>query len=112
MQEIPADSSPAMFFDPATHLLVGPCPFKGMGIEPIIFRGGILYVVHELLATMPRTTLQVVKAKGAVEQLSLIEPRSMNRCKAPPPPVTPLVKVRFRGSSRMTRIAVLNQVYP
>src|SRR5271169_3134221 len=95
MQEIPADRLPAMFFEPATHPLVGPCPFKGMGIEPIIFWFRGCHLVHEVLTTTPRTTFQVMKAKGAVQHFPLIEPGSMNGSETRPPPAVTLMEIRF-----------------
>src|SRR3982074_3292681 len=112
MQEIPADKLPATFFKPATHLLVGPCPFKGMGIESIILRFCGLHMVYEYLTTRPRSTFQIVKAKGAVQHFPLIEPRSMNRSETWPPPAVTLMEIRFRRGSRVTRIAILDQINP
>src|SRR5882762_7522180 len=112
MQGIPADTLPAMFFEPATHLLVGPCPFKGMGIEPIILWFGSLHVVHELVTTMPRIPFQIVKAKAAIQQFPLIEPRSMNRREAGPPPAVTLIEIRVRRGSRVTRVPILDQINP
>src|SRR5437868_2330805 len=112
MQEIPADRLPAMFFEPATHLLVGPGPFKGVGIEPIILRSCSFHLVYEFLTTVPGTTFQVVKTEGAVQHLPLIEPRSMNRRETRPPPTVTLMEIGFRRGSRVTRVAILDQVHP
>src|SRR6266850_2713210 len=112
MQGIPADRLPAMFFEPATHLLVGPCPFERMGIEPIILRFCCLHMLDECLTTTPRISFQVVIAKGAIQQFPLIEPRSMNRRETWPPPAVTLMEIRSRRSSRVTRVAILDQIDP
>src|SRR6266478_4751510 len=108
MQQIPADSLLSMFFEPNAHLLVGPCPFKRMGIQPVVLGFRITYVVHELLATAPRITLQVVKSKGAVQQFRLIEPRGMNRSETRSPPIVTLTEKRPGRSRRVAGVAVPN----
>ena len=112
MQGIPADRLLAMFFEPATHLLVGPRPFKGMGVEAIVFRFRSLDVVHEFLTTVPRTTLHVVKLKGTVQYLALVEPRRMNRSEARPPPSMTLVEIRFSRAGCVAGVAILDQINP
>jgi hypothetical protein len=100
-----------MFFKPTAHLLVGPRPFKGMGVEAIVFRFCSLDMVHEFLTTVPRTTLPVVKLKGTVQHLRLMEPRSMNRSEARPPPSMTLVEIGSRRGSRVAGVAILDQIY-
>src|SRR5438132_13683908 len=111
MQQIPADGLLAMFFEPKAHLLVGPGPFKRMGVQAVIlgFRGADM--VHELLATAPRISLQVVKSKGAIQQLRLIEPRGMNRSETWSPPIVTLTEIRFSRGCRVAGIAILNQIH-
>src|SRR5207302_7131161 len=112
MQQISADVLLAMFFEPKTHLLVGPCPFKGMSVQPIILGFCGAYMGHEFRAAAPRITLQVVKPKGAVQQLRLIEPRCMDRSETRSPPIVTLTEIGFGRSRRVAGVAILNQIHP
>src|SRR5260221_11311786 len=112
MQQIPADGLLSMFFEPKAHLLVGPCPFKRMGIQPIILGVRSAYMVYELLATVPRITLQIVKPEGTVQQLRLIEPRRMNRSETRSPPIVTLTEIRSGRGRRVAGVAILNQINP
>jgi hypothetical protein len=61
-----------MFSKPSAHVLIGPSPFKRMGIEFVIFRPSRFNVVDQFLVAVPRAALQIVEAKGIVEQFRLI----------------------------------------
>ena len=65
---------------PLAHFLIGPGPFKWMGIELIIFGPSGFDVVDQILAAMPGTAPQVMETEGIVEQFRLIEPRGMRGC--------------------------------
>ena len=66
-----------MLSKPLAHFLIGPSPFKWMGIELIIFGPSGFDVVDQILAAMPGAALQVMETEGIVEQFRLIEPRGM-----------------------------------
>src|SRR5919108_6325891 len=65
---------------PLAHFLIGPGPFKWMGIELIIFGPSGFDVVDQILAAMPGAAPQVMETEGIVEQFRLIEPRGMRWC--------------------------------
>ena len=97
-----------MLNKPSAHVLIGPSPFKRMGIEFVIFRPSRFDVVDQFLAAVPRATLQIVEAKGIVEQFRLIEPGGVHRCEARSPPRL-LLEVVFGSCCGMAGIAILNQ---
>src|SRR6266540_2648128 len=101
-----------MFFVPVTHLLVGPRPFKGMGVEAIVFGFRGPHLRFEFITTTPRTTLEVVKSKGTVQQLSLIEPRSMNRSETRPPPAMTFVEKTLGRCSGVAGVTIMDQIDP
>jgi hypothetical protein len=68
-----------MLSKPLAHFLIGPSPFKWMGIELIIFGPCGFDVVDQILAAMPGAAPQVME-KGIIEQFRLIEPRGMCWC--------------------------------
>jgi len=97
-----------MFSKPATHLLVGPGPFEGMGIELVVFWPSRFDMVDQCLATWPGATFQVMVAESVIEQFGLIEPGGMDRREAWPPPGV-VFDVLTGGGGGMTGIAILDQ---
>jgi hypothetical protein len=97
-----------MFSKPLPHFLIGPRPFKRMGIEPIVFWPGRFDMVDQRLATRPRATFQVTVTEGIVEQFSLVEPGGVGWCEAWSPPRL-VSKVLGGGGSRMAGVTVLDQ---
>src|SRR4051794_17664441 len=69
-------------------------------------------MLHELLAASPGCTFQIAQTERAVEHFCLIQPRSMDRSKAGPPPGPMIGEILLGSRSRVTGITVLNQETP
>src|SRR5690242_1327591 len=96
--------------EPAAHLLVGPRPLEGVGVQLIVLGPRDREVVDELLAITPGAPLQVAVTEGMDQQLRLVEPRGTRRSRpGPPPAVTPL-EVVGRRPGDVARAAVVDQV--
>jgi hypothetical protein len=68
-----------LFSKPLSHFLMGPGPFKRMGIQLIVLWPSGVDVVDQFLAAVPRAALQVTVTEGVVKQFRLIEPGGMHR---------------------------------
>src|SRR5436309_8084854 len=77
-----ARNSTSMLGEPHPHLLIGPSPLEGVGIQPVVLRPTGQHIIDELFPTTPRTSLQVVVAERPHQQLRLVQPRRMGRCEA------------------------------
>src|SRR4051794_5166825 len=112
MQEIPADLSRGVLGKPLTHHLVGPVPLERVSIELVVLWPGGVDVIQKLGAASPRRSLQVALAERADEQLRLVQPRSVGRRKAGPPPTLATRPVCLGSAGRVARIAILDQKHP
>ena len=72
LASIPALNSRSMLGKPLTHLLVGPGPFKGVGVAMIVFGPRSQHVGLEFLLAVPGRTLQVVVFERMYEDLCLV----------------------------------------
>jgi hypothetical protein len=97
-----------MFSKPLSHFLIGPGPFKRMGIQLIVLWPSGVDVVDQFLAAVPRAALQVTVTEGVIKQFRLIEPGGMHRGEAGPPPRV-AIEVVGGSSGGMTGVTVLNQ---
>jgi hypothetical protein len=75
-----------MFSKPPAHFLVGPGPFKRMGIQLIVLWPSGVDMVDQFLTAVPGAALQVTVTEDIIKQFRLIEPGGMHRGKARPPP--------------------------
>ena len=87
-----------MFSEPLTHLLIGPCPFKGVGVPMVVFRPRSQDMRLEFLLTLPRRTFQVIVLERMDEDLRLVQPRGIGGCIARLPPALALGEVPLRAS--------------
>src|SRR5262249_53011587 len=102
-------NSRGMFSEPATHLMVGPCPFNGVGVPMVAFRPRSRNMRLEFLLTRPGPWLQVIVFERMNQDLRLVEPRGVGRRIArSPPPVTP-GKVALGCGGDVARPAILDQ---
>src|SRR6202521_6277913 len=96
-----------MFGEPLPHLLIGPGPLEGMGVELVVFRRGGQHMRDEHLPTAPGRALQVMVLERADQQLCLVQPGGVGRREAGPPP-GPATRPAFpRLPGRMARAAPL-----
>src|SRR3954451_8288522 len=109
-EESNARNSEAVFLNPLSHFLTRPCPFKRMGVQPIILRPRLSHVLDEFRPAVPRPPLQVVVTEGAEQQLRLVQPRGPNRGKATPPPTAAARQIVPRLGGRVGRVVIMNQV--
>jgi len=65
-------NSRGMFSEPATHLLVGPCPFNGVGVPMVVFRPRSQNMRLEFLLTLPGRTFQVIVFKRMNQDFCLV----------------------------------------
>jgi hypothetical protein len=97
-----------MLSKPLSHFLVCPGPFEWMSIEPVVLTPSGFDVVDQCLPARPRTALQIVKAKGTVEQFALVEPGSMGRGESRPPPGV-CSEIFCGGGCSMAGVAILDE---
>src|SRR4051812_42460385 len=98
-----------MFSEPGTHFLIGPGPFKGMGVPMVVFRPRSQDMRLELLPTLPRSPFQVIVLKRVDEDFRLVQPRRIGgRIPRSPPALTP-GEISSRAACNMTWPAVLDQ---
>src|SRR6202521_3671405 len=101
-----------MFGEPLPHLLIGPGPLEGMGVELVVFRRGGQHMRDELLPTAPGRSLQVMVLERSDQQLCLVQPGGVGRREAGPPPAPATRPVFPRLPGRMAPGAVLGQEHP
>src|SRR5262245_3459764 len=84
----PALNSRGVLCEPLTHLLIGPGPFKGVGIAVVVFGPGSQHMGLELLLALPRRPLQVIVLERVDEDFRLVQPRGVGRRipRSPPAP--------------------------
>src|SRR5450756_2613579 len=70
----PALNSPGMFSEPGTHLLIGPGPFKGMGVPVVVFGPRSQDMRLEFLPTLPGRPFQVIVFEGVDQDFRLVQP--------------------------------------
>ena len=68
----PALNSGGMFSEPTTHLLVGPCPFNGVGVPMVVFRPRSQDMRLEFLLALPGRTFQVIVLERMNEYFCLV----------------------------------------
>src|SRR5512135_2363842 len=68
-------NSQGMFSEPGTHLLIGPSPFKGMGVPMVVFGPRSQDMRLELLLTLPGRPFQVIVLERMDEDFRLVQPR-------------------------------------
>src|SRR4051812_22005698 len=101
-----------MLGEPLSHLLVGPCPLKGVGVQAVVLPAGGQPMLAKFLPTGPRVPRQVVIPERPGQQLRLVQPRSVGRREPGPPPVPAARPIRRGVPRRMTRVTVLDQEHP
>jgi hypothetical protein len=105
----PALNSQGMFSEPGTHLLIGPGPFKGMGVPMVIFWPRSQDMSLELLLTLPGRPFQVIVLERMDEDFRLVQPRRIGgRIPGSPPALTP-IEILARVACYVTWPAVLDQ---
>src|SRR3954468_15952909 len=105
-----ARNSATMSHEPASHLLVGPRPLERVGVPFVVLGPGVRDVADELLAVVPRASLQVAITEGVDQQLRLVEPRGSRRRQPGPPPAVTAVEILRRRPGDVARPAVVDQV--
>ncbi len=100
-----------MFFKPSAHFVICPGPFNRLGVTVVVFGPRRHDVLNEFATTVPGLALQVMMAKAMDQDLSLIEPRRMNRSKARTPPGAGSGEVVLSIAGGMAGITILNQKY-
>src|SRR5438105_264124 len=98
-----------VFGKPGSHLLVGPGPFKGMGVAVVVFGPRGRDVGLELLPALPRRPCQVVVLERVDEDLRLVQPRGVGGGISGPPPAPAPGEITARAARDMTGAAVLDQ---
>ena len=85
--------------EPLAQFGDAPVPLKRMGIPVVVLRPRHADVAPEFFPARPRPALQVVVGESMIEQLPLIQPRSMGGRQpgAPPAPAGGEVGRGFRG---------------
>src|SRR5262245_21635152 len=78
---------------PAPHLLVGPRPLEGVGIQLVVLAPRLRDMPDELLPAAPGCPLEVAVAEGVDQQLRLVQPRGPRRGQPGPPPAVAAVEV-------------------
>src|SRR5258708_7866233 len=81
-----------------------------MCIEPIVLGCRGTHMVHAFLSAAPGATFQVMELKSTIQQLRLIEPRSVNRSETRPPPAMTVLKEGSGCRGGVTGIAILDQI--
>lgn len=99
-----------MFRNPLPHSLSRPCPFKRVGVQPIVLGPGLPYVIDEFVSTTPRSPLEVVIAESAEQHLRFVEPRGADRSEATVPPTGASRQVVAGRHGRMSRIVIVDEV--
>src|SRR5512135_2163337 len=98
-----------MFSKPGTHLLIGPGPFKGMGVPMVVFWPRSQDMRLELLLILPGRPFQVIVLERMDEDFRLVQPRRIGgRIPGPPPALTPS-EILSRVACDVTRPTVLDQ---
>src|SRR5262245_50771176 len=105
----PALNSPGMFREPGTHPLIGPGPFKRMGVPMVIFWPRSQDVRLELVLTLPGLSFQVVVLERMDEDLRLVQPGSIGGRIPGSPPALIAREILSRVACNVTRSAVLDQ---
>src|SRR5512135_888071 len=83
-----------------------------MGVEPVVLSRGGQHMRDELLPAGPGRPPQVTVPEGTDQQLCLVQPGGVRRCKAGPPP-TPATRPVFPHlPGRVARVTVLDQEHP
>src|SRR4051794_12985295 len=88
-----ARNSGGVLGKPSPHLLIGPHPLEGVGVEAVVLRPGRLHMGDVFLPTRPRAPLQVAIPEGVVEPLPLVQPRGMRRGQPGPPPTLTTIEI-------------------
>jgi len=73
----PALNSGGMFCEPLTHLLIGPSPFKGVGVAVVVFGPGSQNMGLKLYLALPRRPFQVIMLERMDEDFRLVQPRGI-----------------------------------
>src|SRR5262245_10157337 len=102
-------NSSGMFCEPLTHLVIGPGPFKGMGVPMVVFGPGSRRMGLELFPALPRRPFQVIMLKRMDEDLRLVQPRRIGRRIPRFPPATGFGEIASRAGGYVARPAVLDQ---
>jgi len=85
-----------MLDEPLPHLLIGPRPRKGMGVEAIVLRSGGYHMLDQFLPFAPGVSLQIAMPECSDQQLRLVQPRGVGWGEAGPPPTPALRPVDRR----------------
>jgi hypothetical protein len=101
-----------VFVEPPPHLLVGPSPLEGGGVEPIILRPRRRHGLDVLPPARPRAPLQVAALKSLGEQLPLVQPRGLGGRQPVRLPPRTLVEVVARPPDAVARPAIRDEVHP
>src|SRR3954447_13029029 len=95
-------NSEGMFSEPGTHLLIGPGPFKGMGVPMVVFRPRRQDMRLKLLLTRPGRPFQVIVLERMDEDLRLVQPRRIGGRIPGPPPAPTLREILSRVACDVT----------
>src|SRR3954454_14942632 len=98
-----------MFGEPLTHLLIGPGPFKGMGIAMVVFGPGSQHVGLELSPVLPGRPFQVIVLEGVDEDFRLVQPRGIGRRIPGSPPTTTVGEIASCAGRYVTGATVLDR---
>src|SRR5687768_3187809 len=98
-----------MFRKPGTHPLIGPGPFKGMGVPMVVFRPRGQDMRPELVLTLPGRSFQVVVLERVDEDLRRVQPGSIGRRIPGSPPALAPSEILSRVACDVARSAVLDQ---
>src|SRR6266567_1489293 len=105
----PALNSRGMFGEPPTHLLIGPSPFKGVGIAMVVFGPGSQHMGLELFLALPRSPFQVIMLERMDEDFRLVQPGGVGWRIPRSPPATTFGEIASRAACYVTGPAVLDQ---
>src|SRR5882757_1789003 len=98
-----------MFSEPGTHFLIGPGPFKGMGVPMVVFRPRSQDMRFEFLLTLPGRPLQVIVLEHVNEDFRLVQPRCIGRRIPGSPPALAPGEILSRAACYVTCPSVLDQ---
>src|SRR5688572_5563212 len=104
------DSVGCVLGEPLPHLLVGPGPLEGVGIELVVLWHRGQGMPDQLLPSHPGATPEVAAPERTDQHLRLVQPRRMGRREAGPPPAPAPAQVSLRRPCRVAWVSVLNQV--
>ena len=93
----PALNSRGMFSEPATHLLIRPGPFKGVGVPMVVFRPRSQDMRLELLLALPGRPFQVIVLERMDEDFRLVQPGGIGGRIPGFPPALTLSEIRSRA---------------